>query len=143
MGCSRSWRMVAAVIAFIVFVMVALDGAGRRGPAAVAYLKRDTWTKPAYSWAKDKSGQVVTPAYHGRRDKSGRWRGTPWSAGTGPPRDGAAPDAAPTDEPATRSGLRGAPVAQVLVSRRRRGGEGSAALAAPPRWRSGCRPRRP
>jgi hypothetical protein len=69
--------MVTAVIAFIVFVMVALTALAAVASAAIAYLKRDTWTKPAYRWA---------------RDKSGRWRRTPWSAG-----DTAPPEAAPVD----------------------------------------------
>jgi hypothetical protein len=64
--------VIAAVIALVVFVVVALAALVAVASAAIAYFKRDTWTKPAYRWA---------------RDKSGRWSRTPWSAG-----DSAAPE---------------------------------------------------
>jgi len=56
--------MVVAVIAFVAFVVVAL--AALLG--ITGYVKRETWTKPAYRWA---------------RDKSGRWSRTPWGPGDG------------------------------------------------------------
>ncbi len=57
---------IAAVIALVVFVVVALAALVAVASAAIAYFKRDSWTKPAYRWA---------------RDKSGRWSRTPWGAG--------------------------------------------------------------
>lgn len=60
--------MVAAVIAFVVFVVVSLAAMVGVVGAVVAYIKRETWTKPAYHWA---------------RDKSGRWSRTPWGPGDG------------------------------------------------------------
>jgi hypothetical protein len=94
-GLVALMAMVAAVIAFIVFVIVALTALAAVAAAAVAYLKRDTWTKPAYKWTKDKSGKVVTPAYRWARDTSGRWNRVPWSAGNGSdPEMAAAPDTA-------------------------------------------------
>ena len=56
--------MVVAVIAFVAFVVVSL--AALLG--ITGYVKRETWTKPAYRWA---------------RDKSGRWSRTPWGPGDG------------------------------------------------------------
>ena len=50
--------MVAAVIAFIVFLFVALIAMLTVVGAVVAIIKRETWTKPAYRWARDKSGQL-------------------------------------------------------------------------------------
>ncbi len=70
------------MIAFIVFVMVALAALAAVASAVIAYLKRDTWTKPAYRWA---------------RDKSGRWSRTPWSAGD----SGSAEEAAPFESVAS------------------------------------------
>jgi len=60
--------MVVMVIAFIVFLLVAMIALLSVVGAVVAYIKRDTWTKPAYRWA---------------RDKSGRWSRTPWGPGDG------------------------------------------------------------
>ncbi|HUK78472.1 MAG TPA: hypothetical protein VL117_12895 [Thermoleophilia bacterium] len=50
--------MVVMVIAFIVFLLVAMIALLSVVGAVVAYIKRDTWTKPAYRWARDKSGQL-------------------------------------------------------------------------------------
>lgn len=92
-GLAALTALVAAVIAFIVFVMVALAALVAVASAIVAYIKRDTWTKPAYKWTRDKSGQVVTPTYRWVRDKSGRWKRTPWAA-----RDGNDPEMAAAEE---------------------------------------------
>ena len=77
-GLAALTALVAAVIAFIVFVMVALAALVAVASAIVAYIKRDTWTKPAYKWT---------------RDKSGRWKRTPWAA-----RDGNDPEMAAAEE---------------------------------------------
>ncbi len=69
-GLFTLMALVTAVIAFIVFVMVALAALGAVASAVIAYVKRDSWTKPAYRWA---------------RDTSGRWSKTPWSAADEPP----------------------------------------------------------
>ena len=58
--------LVAALIAFVVFVFALLAVLAAVGSAVTAYVKRDSWTKPAYRWA---------------RDKSGRWSMIPWNAG--------------------------------------------------------------
>jgi len=50
--------MAVAVIAFVVFLFVALIAMLSVVGAVVAYIKRDTWTKPAYRWARDKSGRL-------------------------------------------------------------------------------------
>ena len=65
-GLFTLMALVTAVIAFIVFVMVALVALAAVASAVLAYLKRDTWTKPAYRWA---------------RDTSDRWSKTPWGPG--------------------------------------------------------------
>jgi hypothetical protein len=57
---------MAAIAAFIVVVAAALGAVAVVAAALVAYLKRETWTRPAYEWT---------------RDRAGRWRVTPWSAG--------------------------------------------------------------
>jgi hypothetical protein len=57
--------LAAAAVAFIVFLMAALAAMVAVAAAVIAFVKRETWTKPAYRWA---------------RDKSGRWSRTPWSA---------------------------------------------------------------
>jgi len=61
--------LVMALIAFVVFVFAVLAMLAAVGSAVTAYVKRDTWTKPAFRWA---------------RDKSGRWSMTPWSSGAEP-----------------------------------------------------------
>ena len=65
-GLFALMALVTAVVAFIVFLMVALVALVGVASAVVAFLKRDTWTKPAYRWA---------------RDTSGRWSKTPWGPG--------------------------------------------------------------
>jgi phage shock protein PspC (stress-responsive transcriptional regulator) len=78
-GLAALLALVTAFVAFIAFVMVALAALVAVASAVVAYLKRDTWTLPAYRWT---------------RDKCGRWCRTPWSAD-----DGAGPaSAAPADK---------------------------------------------
>jgi hypothetical protein len=57
--------LAAAAVAFIVFLMAALAALVAVAAAVIAFVKRETWTKPAYRWA---------------RDKSGHWSRTPWSA---------------------------------------------------------------
>jgi hypothetical protein len=57
--------LAAAAVAFIVFLMAALAAIVAVAAAVIAYVKRETWTRPAYHWA---------------RDKSGRWSKTPWGA---------------------------------------------------------------
>jgi hypothetical protein len=89
--------MVTAVVAFVVFVMVALAALVAVASAVVAYLKRDTWTLPAYRWARDKGGRVSSPAYGWVRDKCGRWCRTPWSADDGAGPASAAPEDKVTD----------------------------------------------
>jgi hypothetical protein len=57
---------VAAMVAVIVAVLAVLTGFAALITAATAYWKRESWTKPAYRWT---------------RDRTGRWRFTPWSGG--------------------------------------------------------------
>ena len=85
-GLAARMALGAAVVAFVVFVMVALVALAAVASAVVAYLKRDTWTLPAYRWARDTGGRVSSPASSWVRDKCGRWCRTPWSAdeGAGP-----------------------------------------------------------
>ena len=49
--------LIMAVVAFIAFVFTVLALLAAVGSGVTAYVKRDTWTKPAYRWARDKSGQ--------------------------------------------------------------------------------------
>ena len=65
---------VAALVAFVVVVLAALAAIASVAAAIVGYVKRETWTLPAYRWA---------------RDKSGGWGFTPWSGGAGEPGTGA------------------------------------------------------
>jgi hypothetical protein len=85
-GLFALMALVTAVIAFVVFIMVSLAALATAAAAVVAYLKRETWTKPAYRWARDKGGRVSSPAYGWVRDTCGRWCRTPWSVddGAGP-----------------------------------------------------------
>jgi len=57
---------VAAMVAVLVAVLAVLTGFAALVAAATAYVKRETWTKPAYRWT---------------RDRTGRWRFTPWTGG--------------------------------------------------------------
>jgi hypothetical protein len=68
---------MAAIVALVVVVMAALAAIAAAAAALVAYLKRETWTLPAYRWA---------------RDRSGRWSATPWSSREGEPGADPAPD---------------------------------------------------
>jgi len=59
---------VGMLFVFVAFVMVVLASltafAAVVAAAVTAYVKRDTWTLPAYRWG---------------RDRTGRWRVTPWA----------------------------------------------------------------
>ena len=55
---------MVTIVKFAVALLAALVGF-TAVVAVVAYLKREQWTKPAYTWA---------------RDTSGRWSVTPWAA---------------------------------------------------------------
>jgi disulfide bond formation protein DsbB len=59
---------IAALVAFVIVVLVALAALASATAAVIAYLKRESWTMPAYRWA---------------RDTSGGWSFTPWSGATG------------------------------------------------------------
>ena len=82
-GLAALMALGAAVVAFVVFLMVVLVALAAVASAVVAYLKRDTWTLPAYRWARDKGSRVGSPAYKWVRDRSGRWSRMPWAAGNG------------------------------------------------------------
>ena len=72
---------IAMIVAFIVFVVAALAALAAVATAAVAYFKRESWTLPAYRWA---------------RDQTGKWSVTPWTGGDATPTG----DAPPGEEPA-------------------------------------------
>ena len=55
---------VVAIIAFIAVIVAAFAALAAVVGGILAWFKRETWTKPAYRWARDKSGQ---------------WRYTPWN----------------------------------------------------------------
>jgi len=58
--------MLFVFVAFVMVVLAALTAFAAVVAAAVtAYVKRDTWTRPAYRWG---------------RDRTGRWRLTPWAS---------------------------------------------------------------
>jgi len=58
--------MLFVFVAFIMAVLAALTAFAALVTVAVtAYVKRDTWTLPAYRWG---------------RDRTGRWRVTPWGS---------------------------------------------------------------
>ena len=58
--------MLFVFVAFVMAVLATLAAVAAVVAAAVtAYVKRDTWTLPAYRWG---------------RDRTGRWRVTPWSS---------------------------------------------------------------
>ncbi len=82
-GLAALLALGAAVVAVVVFVLAALAAVATVAAAVVAYLKRDTWTLPAYRWARDKGSRVGSPAYKWVRDRSGRWSRMPWAAGNG------------------------------------------------------------
>ena len=90
-GLAALMALGAAVVAFVVFLMVVLVALAAVASAVVAYLKRDTWTLPAYRWARDKGSRVSAPATNWVRDKSGRWNRTPWATGNGAGPESAAP----------------------------------------------------
>ena len=54
---------VAMMVMFMAFLGLGADGPSR---AVTAYVKREDWTLPAYRWT---------------RNRTGRWRVTPWSGG--------------------------------------------------------------
>jgi hypothetical protein len=60
----RAIDAAIAVVRFILILLAALAGFVVVAAGVVAYLKREQWTKPAYRWA---------------RDRSGRWSMTPWT----------------------------------------------------------------
>ena len=55
---------VMMLLAFMAFVTALLAPLVAVAAAVTAYVKRDEWTLPAYRWA---------------RDRTGRWRFTPWN----------------------------------------------------------------
>jgi len=58
--------MLFVFVAFVMVVLASLTAFAAVVVAAVtAYVKRDTWTLPAYRWG---------------RDRTGRWRLTPWAS---------------------------------------------------------------
>ena len=59
--------MVAMLVAFVIFVLAAIAAVVAVVVAIVAFIKREQWTKPAYRWTRDKTGQ---------------WSMTPWGPGT-------------------------------------------------------------
>jgi hypothetical protein len=64
---------VAAIVAFVAFVVAAMAALVAVATAITAYLKREAWTLPAYRWT---------------RDRTGRWRVTPWtSSDSGQPQE--------------------------------------------------------
>jgi hypothetical protein len=56
---------IVTAIAMMVMFMAFLGSALTVVAAATAYVKREDWTLPAYRWT---------------RNRTGRWRVTPWSA---------------------------------------------------------------
>lgn len=56
---------VVMLLAFMAFVTAFLAPLVAMAAAVTAYVKRDEWTLPAYRWA---------------RERTGRWRVTPWSS---------------------------------------------------------------
>jgi hypothetical protein len=56
--------MVTAVAMMIMFMAFLASAVTVVAAALTAYVKRDDWTPPAYRWT---------------RDRTGRWRVTPWS----------------------------------------------------------------
>jgi hypothetical protein len=73
--------VVAAIAALVIIVMAAMAAIAAVAAALVAYFKRETWTLPAYRWARDQTGK----------------RGfVPWSTGGG----GSGNETPTTDEPA-------------------------------------------
>jgi hypothetical protein len=69
--------MLFVFVAFVMVVLASLMAFAAVVAAVTAYVKRDTWTLPAYRWG---------------RDRSGRWRVTPWASKTD---SGAAPEETP------------------------------------------------
>jgi hypothetical protein len=59
----RAIAAAVAVVRFMVILFVELVGLAVVAAGVVAYLKREQWTRPAYKWA---------------RDRSGHWSLTPW-----------------------------------------------------------------
>jgi hypothetical protein len=57
---------IVTAVAMIVIFMAFLGSALTAVAAVTAYVKREDWTLPAYRWT---------------RNRTGRWRVTPWSAG--------------------------------------------------------------
>ena len=58
--------MLFVMVAFVMVVLASLAAFAAVVAAAVtAYVKRDTWTRPAYRWG---------------RDRTGDWRVTPWTS---------------------------------------------------------------
>jgi amino acid transporter len=70
--------VISAIVKITVVLLAALVGFVTVAAGLLAYLKREEWTKPAYRWA---------------RDRSGRWSVTPWTPAEGA-RAESAPDAA-------------------------------------------------
>ena len=62
---------VAMMVMFVTVVVAVLASlaafAAAVAAVVTAYVKRDTWTLPAYRWARDRTGQ---------------WRVTPWAGNT-------------------------------------------------------------
>jgi hypothetical protein len=56
---------VLMVIMFMMFIVTALAWLAAIAAAVTAYVKREEWTLPAYHWTKDRTG---------------RWRVTPWTS---------------------------------------------------------------
>ena len=63
-GLAGAALAVIAIVAFIAVIVAALAAFFAVVGGILAWFKRETWTKPAYRWARDKSGQ---------------WRYTPWN----------------------------------------------------------------
>lgn len=74
---------VAAIVAFIVVVVTVLTALAAVAAAAVAYIKRESWTLPAYRKA---------------RERTGKWSVTPWTSGPGQPQEEA--EEPPVEAPA-------------------------------------------
>jgi len=63
---------VVAIVALVAVVFAAFAALAAVIGGILAWFKRETWTKPAYRWVRDKSGQ---------------WRYTPWSPADTNPSD--------------------------------------------------------
>ena len=56
---------IVTAVAMMAMFVAFLGGLALTGAAITAFVKREDWTFPAYRWA---------------RDRTGRWRMTPWSS---------------------------------------------------------------